>query len=128
MKFFVLPEAPHYEINNLGIVRNKENKKILRGSVNSAGYTHHGFRLGFKKRKFFAVHVLMAKMFVSGHRDGLQVNHKNGVKTDNYLGNLEWVTPQENSRHRDATGLSPSLKGSAHHGAKLEDSEIIQIR
>jgi len=45
------------------------------------------------------VHNLVATAFVEGWREGLQVNHKNGVKTDNRAENLEWVTASENRQH-----------------------------
>lgn len=44
------------------------------------------------------VHRLVAEAFL-GPADGLHVNHKNGVKVDNRLVNLEYVTPQENTAH-----------------------------
>lgn len=46
-----------------------------------------------------AVHRLVAAAWIRAPQDGEQVNHKNLVKTDNAVGNLEWVTPSENFRH-----------------------------
>lgn len=59
---------------------------------------------------------------------GLQINHKNGIKTDNRLCNLEVVTPSENILHAHRTGLANSPKGEAHPGAKLCDQSVIEIR
>lgn len=57
----------------------------------------------------------------------MQVNHKNGVKTDNRPENLEIVTPEENIRHEIVNGLG-TFKGEAHKRAKLKDHQIREIR
>lgn len=45
------------------------------------------------------IHRLLALTFISNILDHKQVNHKNGIKSDNRLENLEWVTPSENTIH-----------------------------
>ncbi|HHA2946403.1 TPA: HNH endonuclease signature motif containing protein [Stenotrophomonas maltophilia] len=59
---------------------------------------------------------------------GLQVNHKNGVKTDNRLCNLELVTPSENLRHAHRIGLKHSEVGVDRYNAKLDDEAVRDIR
>lgn len=44
------------------------------------------------------LHRVIAKMFVPGYQEGLQVDHLNGYKWDNRATNLEWVTAKENIR------------------------------
>lgn len=44
------------------------------------------------------LHRMIALTFVPGYADGLQVNHKNGIKTDNRPDNLEWVSRESNVR------------------------------
>lgn len=57
------------------------------------------------------VHRLIAATFLPGYTKNTVVNHKNGVKTDNILLNLEWVTYKENSEHAVRTGLIQTPKG-----------------
>ena len=44
-------------------------------------------------------HHLVAAAFLGPRPLGMQINHKNGIKTDNYFTNLEYVTPSQNSWH-----------------------------
>ncbi|WP_232298520.1 HNH endonuclease [Bacillus thuringiensis] len=57
-----------------------------------------------------SIHRLVAKAFISNPADKGLVNHINGVKTDNRVVNLEWVTPQENAQHAHDNKLSPTGK------------------
>lgn len=62
------------------------------------------------ERPMFKVHRLVAKAFVPGCSDGMQVNHKDGDKTNNSAENLEWVTPLDNQLHAIRTGLKTGME------------------
>ena len=48
--------------------------------------------------------------FIPNPRNNPEVNHINGIKTDNRISNLEWVTHKENMLHAWATGLHPNTR------------------
>ena len=78
--------------------------KKLKPILNVNGYITYGlFNKGKQKR--FLAHRIIAKCFIPNPKNKPQVNHINGVKTDNRVENLEWCTGSENQKHAVNIGL-----------------------
>ena len=77
--------------------------------------------------KNILVHRLIAQTFIPNAENKPEVNHKNGIKWDNRVENLEWVTKSENMSHAKSTGLFNN-GGENHYNTKLTKEQIIQIR
>lgn len=91
------------------------------------GYLRAGLMTD-KGRKFFMVHRLVLEAYNPVENSLiLQVNHIDGDKHNNNLNNLEWCTNQENMDHAMANGLAKKAKGEDVGGAKLKESEVIEI-
>ncbi len=98
-----------------------------------------GIRLqGKDRRRSFLVHRLVARAFLGPCPLGKEVNHKNGIKSDNRIENLEYVTRAQNIRHSFDTGLrefvcriqpEKALKIGEQNGrAKLTEGDVRTIR
>lgn len=67
------------------------------------------------KRENLLVHRLVCMAFLSNDEDKPNVNHKNGIRHDNKIENLEWVTQQENIQHAHETGLKKKFINEYRH-------------
>jgi len=104
-----------YQVSNLGRVRSFDRTTIdkvgrihhvkgmiLKDSLNKGrGYYRVSLSDGHRNYTHYEVHRLVALHFVPGYKEGLVVNHKNEIKTDNRADNLEWCTYQYNLNYSD---------------------------
>lgn len=74
------------------------------------------------------VHRLVAAAFLGESTPGMEVNHRNGDKTDNRAANLEWVDHATNIQHAHANGLMNPRAGANHHRSKLTAADAREIR
>lgn len=78
------------------------------------------------KVKKHLFHRLMAQTFLENKENKEQVNHINGIKTDNRLENLEWNTRSENQKHSIKIGLR-TAKGIKNSQSKLTEKQVLDI-
>ena len=86
-----------YEVSNLGNVKRIGSSKCLKPSCNH-GYLQVILCKNGNTKKMF-VHRLVATAFIPNPNNLSDVNHKNEIKTDNALTNLEWMTHEDNIRY-----------------------------
>lgn len=118
-----------YEVSDLGRVRSTP-RNGTRGGILKADRVKHGYdqvRLYQNNEgKVYRVHRLVMLSFHGDSR--LQVNHKNGVKHDNRLSNLEYVTPSENAIHARKLLGNWTKGGESHPTAKLCERDVNRIK
>jgi len=124
----------NYQISNFGRVKSfmiskryKSSERILKNLYDKNGYVLVNLYTN-KKNHTFRLHQLIGKHFINNPHNYTQLNHLNGIKTDNSVENLEWVTAQENITHSIETGLRYKHRGSLHSSSILNEDKVREIR
>ena len=129
-----------YEASNTGLIRTIEHiasrtdgkrytaaQRVLKPAINHSGYYRFAVKDDGKLRSFYVARII-AETFIPNPENKQEVNHINGIKTDNNVGNLEWVSRNENVLHSFRTGLQKPKRGELNGMAKLTLEQVRYIR
>lgn len=96
----ILGYEGQYSVTKDGKVYSHKRKRFLKPS-NLKGYQRVKLRdsNNNQKRSEQLVHRLVAKTYIPNPNNKLEINHKNSIRDDNRVDNLEWATRSENNQH-----------------------------
>ncbi len=129
-----IPSHPNYAASSFGrIKRLTSNTSGKAGNIRKPTLISTGYlvlRLSDDGIiKTYSVHSLVAGTFLEKTESDFQVNHKNGIKTDNRIENLEYISCRENIQHSYLFGLQSKEQnqGSKNGRAKLTETDVKDI-
>lgn len=112
-----------YQVSDRGRVRNAKTKKVRTLSTNKSGYKVITLKV-YGKYKNFKVHRLVARAFLPNPKLLPVVNHKDTIRSNNRVSNLEWTTHSENLKHSYRMG-NRSNKGMKNPSFKSERLRLV---
>jgi len=90
----------NYSCSNLGRVRNDHTSRILNPKINNTEYITLTLENDNGKKIHTGIHRLIAETWIENTDNKPTVNHKNKIRTDNRVENLEWATHSEQNTHK----------------------------
>jgi NUMOD4 motif. len=126
---YLYDKLTKYSVSNTGEIRNNETGEILK-QKDQRGYCFINLTIEYLdksiQRRTFSVHRLVALAFISNPDNKPEVNHNNGNKKCNWVGNLEWCTSKENIDHAIHTGIRNTI-GENNARNKFSEETIHQV-
>ena len=128
-----IPGFLRYQASNAGRLRSSNYKnsgltKILKPALSEDGYYQIMLKHDSGKYKSWKVHKFITLAFYGEKSKGLEVNHKDGIKVNNVIDNLEYCTHSENCQHSFDIGLQEAKAGHLNGMAKLTSEQVKEAR
>jgi hypothetical protein len=129
----------YYQVSNTGKIKSLSKKvkakagffRFTKERILKPGITDEGYNIVVlsvkNKRKTIQLHRIVATAFINNEENKPNVNHKDGIKTNNIVSNLEWSTQQENVNHSIKV-LNNSYTGEANPTSKLKNKDVLVIK
>lgn len=117
----------NYTITKDGIVYSKLKNKIIKHWIDGYGYPSVSLRGDDKKKHNLKIHRLIALHFIENKYNKPYINHKNCIKTDYSIENLEWCTQSENIIHSFKNNKSKISKLNRSITSKRLSKTVIDI-
>ena len=110
----------NYLISKSGLVYSIKAKKLLKSTIDKKGYCKVAL-YNEQGKLSISLHRLVALNYIENPDNKPQINHINGIKSDNKVTNLEWVTNKENTLHAIKNGL----RDEAHKKAVTDNQKQV---
>lgn len=121
--FREIKEYPLYSISNEGRVLKNATRKVMKPSKKANGYMQINLFTCDGRRKKEYVHRLVALTFIPNSEGLPVVNHIDGIRDNNVVSNLEWVTQRENV---DKSSVPKRVRVSQKNGKVVGEFASIQ--
>lgn len=118
-------DSGRYRVKDCGTVYSSKLSNAMSDKGRIRGYVYYSISAGGRSITVKG-HQMTWLAFNRSIPEGMQLNHKNGIKHDNRLENLELVTSKENIRHSYSSGLAK--RGQDRSRSKLTDKDVTDIR
>jgi len=136
-EYKTIPWAKNYKVSNTGKVYSFAKIKLGIELVphsqpdkrkgTGSRYPYVSISDNDKKIKNYNIHRLVAEAFIPNPENKPQVNHIDGNKQNNFVTNLEWVTPKENTQHALAEKLLNPPIGERCGSSKYKESQVLEV-